>query len=367
MVNKMLIYLFVFLISSLFFFIAKKSNNKKTCLILEIMGLFVLSLLAGLRSNTIGTDVNVYVASIYNICAKGTSISEVLKYFNVETGYVAFTKLFTTLGLSFSTFLFAIEFFILAFSFYGIKRIFKNSYITGFLIFLLLFYNRSLNIVRQSMAISLIIFSIPYLIEKKYFKYLACIVMAYFFHKTAVFFIFAIIFAKYCKNDMKNNILFFIGTVITSVVILFGFDKIINIMASIGLVSTKYTFYLSNFVNSAFSISFIDLFLVTVLIVAYLFYKKVFDKKSPYCNLFYYFLCFDFLCLIVSGKYIATFRLGYYYEIPALMFFLNNISCVFKNNRKNFLGVAIAFAFWYCMYVIGNDGNTVPYLINTLR
>lgn len=363
----MFIYLFTFLLSILFFNFAKKTKSKKVCILLELLGLSLLSLLAGFRSDVIGTDVKVYVAPIFNLFARGNTIHTVTNIYNIEIGYILFTKFFAMFGFGFKAYLFFIEFFILFFSFYGLKKIFKNNYIASFLIFLLLFYNRSLNIVRQSMAISLIIYSLPYLVDKKYLKCIICIIVAYFFHKTAIFFVFAILMQKYGSENKRSNLLFLIMIVLISVFALYGFEYIIQFLVSTGLLTSKYIFYLSNFVNSLYSVSFIDLSLVSGLILLYLFFKNAFDKKNSFCNLFYYFLCFDLLCLLISGKYIATFRLGYYYEIPALIFFLNYLNSVFSHSKRNVIGLVVAFVFWYCMYVIGKDGSTVPYIMSLPR
>ena len=55
-----------------------------------------------------------------------------------------------------------------------------------------------------------------------------------------------------------------------------------------------------------------------------------------------------------------------YFEIPALLYFLTNIDLIFIDNRKNnlaaiIISLLISFIIWYCMYVLGNNGSTIPF------
>lgn len=56
----------------------------------------------------------------------------------------------------------------------------------GMLVFYTLFYNESLNIIRQWMAMSVLIYGFKYLVEQRWGSYLLCILFATTFHSSGL-------------------------------------------------------------------------------------------------------------------------------------------------------------------------------------
>ncbi|MGX7328547.1 EpsG family protein [Enterococcus bulliens] len=100
-----------------------------------------------------------------------------------------------------------IHFLILFFIF---KSIYQNSPLLAFSVYLLFisgFYNHSLNLMRQSIAIAIFLYALKFIFTSNFWKYFLCILIAFLFHKTAVLFI-PIYFLRQFRLDFKNTIIY---------------------------------------------------------------------------------------------------------------------------------------------------------------
>lgn len=79
----MLIYIFVFIISSLLLLLSEKMNNKVLRRTLIVVAIVIPSLLAGMRASSIGTDVKVYGKRFYLLAANSDSLFQLMKYLTI--------------------------------------------------------------------------------------------------------------------------------------------------------------------------------------------------------------------------------------------------------------------------------------------
>lgn len=352
----MLIYIITFLVSYFLIYKSKKTTNKTCQYFLEIIAILVLSLLAGLRHITIGTDVKVYVLPVFDSIKIDGFFGVFTNWPEIEIGYKLlnyFVRLFTN---SYAVIMFIIQFIIIFFTYYGIKRIFKNNYHNIFIIMLFLFFNNSLNMVRQSISLALCIYSIKYLEDKKKIKFIFTILIASLFHKSSLIFI-ATLFLYNTKREnatFLSIIFLFFGMIIVTL-----FPSLVELLVSIGIISSKYTYYLDNFVNTTLDFQYFNLLLDVFFIIIY--YKNEYKEKK--CEPVYLlFIIIDFIFLMIGSKYATVTRLGIYFRIPAYLHFSQFINISTKNKKLNqFLTIMIFFIYWYYNYVIGKSGRTVPY------
>lgn len=92
--------------------------------------------------------------------------------------------------------------------YFVLKSIFQQSVNYTFSIFLLFFtgfFNTSLNLMRQTVAISLFLYGIKFIYQKNFKKYFTAIIFAAMFHITALFF-YTPIYFFYEKKASKKNI-----------------------------------------------------------------------------------------------------------------------------------------------------------------
>ena len=193
-----MIYIVFFLISCFLIWLSEKSSSRYIGKLLAFIAILLPCILAGMRADTIGTDLRVYVEPMYNAAKQSTSFSSYMdqrwyviwRYMYVnkfEIGFTTLVYLIEKLGGSLGTVLFFIQALILAPIYLGLKRM-KKSYpvYLGMLVFYLLFYNTSLNMMRQWIAMSILFYGLSYLITNEKKKYFITIVVACLFHTSAL-------------------------------------------------------------------------------------------------------------------------------------------------------------------------------------
>lgn len=167
----------------------------KNPFILCCIAVMVLSLLAGIRSDEVGVDVGVYITPTYKYIQSGASFNDVLGIFGSFS--VAYTllayitgRLFHSIGLL----LFLIQLLTAGPVFLFAYRQRKTHSMTLIIAtYLFLFYNNSLNSMRQSISCAFILLSISYLREKNYRNTIICILLAGTFHEITLFIALAIV------------------------------------------------------------------------------------------------------------------------------------------------------------------------------
>ena len=129
-----MIYIVCFLISCAFFLLSEKSKTKFARNILAIIAILLPCILAGLRADTIGTDLKVYVEPMYNAAKESHSLSAYMnqrwfviwRYMYVnsfEIGFSLMVFLIQKLGGSFAMVLFFIQLLIVAPIYIGLRKI----------------------------------------------------------------------------------------------------------------------------------------------------------------------------------------------------------------------------------------------------
>ena len=365
----MYIYILFFLLSFFFIYIAKKYEKMKAIsTFFEIISIALLSFLAAIRDESIGTDVNTYVKPIFETFVQyGKNAFEVGSYFNVELGYNLFNYIISIFTDKFYILLFFIQFFILTFSFWGIKKMYPKNYVLAYSIFILIAYNRSLNIVRQLMAIALCVYALSYLFKENYKKFFFIVIIASIFHSSSLIFLVIYIIYKLVLKKNMNQYLLSMGIFGFGFILFMFFEPLINIFVNLHLFSSKYIYYLTNYVSNSLNFNLIEIAIDVFFIFIYLIFSKVYNSKDKRSKLYFVLLVVDLTCLIISSRYSSAYRISMYFNIPTLVYFLSNFKLILnEKNDKNFItsliGIFIAFIYWYVLYVMGNAGNTVPFI-----
>lgn len=189
----MLIYIICFGLIPVYGLLIK---NRK--ILVTIIGI-QLFLLLGLRDITVGYDLTVYSSafnyikefSFHELINKLNIIStaDLIYPFNLESGYVFINWLISFLNFDFHTFLIILA----AFNMISITYfIYKYSTVPwmSFLLFSCLgIYNSMFGLLRQSLTMCILIWSIQYIIEQKFAKFLIIVFMAFLVHRSAIVFI----------------------------------------------------------------------------------------------------------------------------------------------------------------------------------
>lgn len=147
--------------------------------------LITLSLFAGIRSNSVGTDSPVYT-SLFQM-----NFNPEYYEFNpdVEIGYQYFE--YFLLNVSHNYFiLFIISAFFICFCYLKTIKTYSYDYVFSIFLFLTLgVYTLFFNTLRQGMAIAIFVLALPYLLNKKFIPYCCICVCASLMHISALFMI----------------------------------------------------------------------------------------------------------------------------------------------------------------------------------
>lgn len=180
-----MVYIFTFLISTLLLAIAGRCRGG-LCTVLICLAVAPLCALAGLRGDDVGTDVSVYGIEMFTL-AQGASLPEYLdavKNANVPA-YAIYVWLITSLFDNRIMYFACIEALILVPVVVRLKQENARTMWLGFVLYLLIFYPLSLNMMKQSVAVSFVFFAGKYALEGRPFKYFSVVILAGLFHLTA--------------------------------------------------------------------------------------------------------------------------------------------------------------------------------------
>ena len=150
-----MIYVICFAISlSLFFF--SRNQNKQIRTIIDVIALFIPCLIAGIRANTVGTDVSVYLEPMIANARNAQNFSE---YFlsswkqgwvirgvsDIEIGFSVLVYLIIKLFNSRYVLQFVIQMLTIVPIYIGLRQRNERNLWIGMLVYFCMFYNNSLN------------------------------------------------------------------------------------------------------------------------------------------------------------------------------------------------------------------------------
>lgn len=370
----MIPYLIIFLIVLILTNYAEKllKNNKKNRALFIIgLAIFALSFFAAVRNDNVGKDIEVYVIPTFKWAQK-LDFKTFMMTGNLEKGYMLYVYIFTKIFKDYHIILFGLQLIVSSIMFiYAYKQRKNVSMTFVVLTYLLLFFNDTLTMMRQSIAFSLILLSIIELKEKKYTNVVVLYLLAILFHTTAfvAVLIYMVMWINSTNkiNKRSKNILNVLVIFVFFCVIMI-YDKILYIFTfNIPILPSKFFEYLSSNYYSDDSLNIsksILLFKLLCIFVAFYMYKLQ-NKGEVKISLI--FLCMDLGIYFISFRLTPVMRIGYYFSYPALLNIIPQIPNMFKKDKYNKICVNIIIfivlvSFWYFTNILnGESGGTYPY------
>lgn len=372
----MLIYLAVFAISCLFI---KMGENKKNRVILFI-GLILPCFLAGLRAENIGTDVVGYVNPLCEFAQETNSIYEYFQAawwtsyrFRAVKEIEFFYNILVILCVRFANskqFLLFVTQVLTVFPLWcGIKKIIpRGSAWLGMLTYYLMFYNVSLNAMRQWIAMAIVILGFSYLIiDKNNAKYFICVISAFFFHKSAI------IGICFWLMYMFINFFGFKHSIRLGQIKLNG--KCVQILMCICIILIIYLYptiilFVLKIVGLDEYSNYFDIeptFLITQLVIRMPIIVVLWMGRKNIKNNIYRMLVLFAALDVVFANYVATashlLRVSYWFSGYSVITYpyVINIFCI---KRRKIMTIGIIFflvCYWIYFFVVKGDHETFPY------
>lgn len=341
--------------------IEKISKNKSNIIskVLLFIILLVVSIFAGMRDETVGTDVVVYPKPIINTL-KHLSFSIVYKTANVEIGFIIIAWIANLLNGDLNTFLFFIQVFIFGiYLIYAYKNRKELSFSSLILTFLCMIFGFSLNIMRQMMAIVLTIFSYNYIQKKELKKFLITIFIAINFHITAIVFI--PVYFIYNYENRRLGVLLKFGILSSLIMFLFFFSQILVLAMDVGILPDKYMSYLTRFNQDVIDIQ-IKAFLLKLFFTFIAFFILNSDKenkKNAKCMRF--LLCLDCLLFLIGSKISYAERISYYFTFLVYGYVFARGQVIFNKQIFRIFNLMCALLYWFVMFGMLNHSEIIPY------
>lgn len=363
----MAMYFVVFAIVLFFSYIAsiqyKKENKSYKFFI--FLSILTLSLFAALRHYSVGKDIEVYALSDFMSVKNQKSIVSVFTSFGSERLYYLFDYVISKLFGNFRFFLFFHQF-IISLLVYKIALSEKNkgNFLLYIFSYLLLTYNLTFNIIRQSLSIFIVLYSYKYLESRENIKYVIGVIIASMFHTSALI---CLLFPFIRIVSSWKHKYFYI--IVTSTVIIISYyylNSILNFVGNNFSAFRHYSHYIDIFDKT--NLSKLYLYTKIFMMMFFLFFSSYvckIDRKNKN-NSFLIYMCILDVVLFYACAFVKYgYRFSYYfyafniYFIPRLY---NTIQNKFNKKVYILLVVVILITHWVIRNVIVGYDSTVPYL-----
>lgn len=230
-----IVLLFTILINGLLSYSLNRKHYKKWFV---ASSFFMIILVAALRSTNIGKDLSGHYAANFVLIAN-TNWSDLANFTTngmYDIGFVVFCKVLSFISVDPQCFIVATS--LITFASIGLY-IYRHSedviletflMITSFLMFMYL------TMLAQVLAITVILFAVDFLAEKKYIKFAFLVLLASTLHASAI-----ICFIFIPLSMLKTNRNYILGYVVALCAVIVLFDKLINFVLTYFL--PQYSFY----------------------------------------------------------------------------------------------------------------------------
>lgn len=345
----MLIYLILIISIIVCGIIFEKKNKRLYSIIMVIL----FTVISGLRYYSIGNDTSTYFYGFKTILRYGIEAFSISRY---EKGYILLNLIIGNFTDNFTIMLTVCALITNIFICNFIRKNSKCMCVSFLLFFFCRFFFSEMNIVRQYIAIGILLYSIKYIENKKLLKYLGCVCIATAFHYSAIFMILI-----YYLYDIKLNGKKIAGMSLITLIVNYVFYSILVKLTSLLGIYQGYVseFYGSNKIGSI--IAFIMYLVVYTFLSCITKYKKIAPKDNFFYNCSFVLVLVSFLAIRMS----VLSRITEYLSILMIVQIPNFIGYI-KNVKKRVLlyfVVVVCFSV-YCysiLYLRPNWNNVYPY------
>lgn len=196
-------------------------------------------------------------------------------------------------------------FFSLCYKVYGME---KYTWLYIVLYVLTRYYFCSLNIVRQALAMMIVLYALHYLPKKQYLRYILFIILALEFHRLSLIYI-PLLFILNCNFKKKNDIL--------KIII---FAPIIAIVLYLYISNSKYMNYFETMFGNDGSLVYSELFICIAILFSVLIVYKKLEKKDEMFQIFFNMQLLILIFSLLSFMLPTIDRIIWYLSIQNIFF-----------------------------------------------
>lgn len=322
-------------------------SHKSISIVKDFMGdiLFLYYLVLTIfRNVSVGADTPVYFArySIIN-SFDWTALQSFHEAWAFEYGFLVINKLLGFISENPYFLLISAGTFIL-FSFrYAIRKYSMNPFLSYYFFVVLVFFATSMNIMRLFIAMSICIYSIKYINEKKIYKFLLLVILASTFHFSSIIFMISYLI-NYFKLSRYNLIVFSVSMVVLYIV------KGLFLVKLIGAFSSVYAERYAQDITSGSGLGML-LFLIGTISIA-LIYRNMYisndlhkNDKYRYLDLWIKMLLLAIPFNIVALDIEIAARMMWYFKLAVLFLIPNVLEDIKLNSYSKIIFFFISIIF----------------------
>ena len=366
----MIIYLITFFVTCILCVILQKHiKNKFLKIIFSIIIILIPSIIGGVRDLTIGTDVLVYGEDYFFYATQYNNLIDYITTYNADTGYLIINFLISRFTDNVHVFLFILQLIINTLVFIIMYRYKEEVPLwMSMLCYLTIYYCRTFNYLRQSIALAIIFFGIPYIEKRKFIKYFLVVLIASLFHTSA--WISLLLYLINIMLNNKNEKFFSFLIVSIGLFVVLAFPTILELLNNMKILPERYYAYISRYTKEEAGFNIIETFFRIFWIILYLlFYKKITKQKDLY-KMFGMACILDVILFQLKNTIQYTDRIAFYFGY--MQIFMYPIIAKNINNNKNqqvlinFLTIIMLLAYWYYKFVMIKSCMVYPYTSSIL-
>lgn len=378
----MWIYLITFFASTLCAYIDQKCQKVKvkmrgkshyTMSIAAWISILVPAFVAGARDYTVGSDTSGYGIIVFNVAMENSFLdffsSTNMYVKNVEPLYRIFVygvaKIF---GSAFWQF-FLIEF-IICYLIYRALKEFNSEYAwIGYFIFLTYFYSFSLNLMRQSITLAILVWGFKYVRKKQFVKFLTLVLLSTFIQAMSIVGIFIYPLYYICTGNVStrianvNRLFNKHRMLINSLIILASGLVVLETPKLIAIVSSfKGSYgYQMEYMNNTFKPSWTVLILMFFTIFPFLIMFKRGTRKDSDFNFFIIILIMSTVLWQITGISQESYRVMLAFWVLLILAVPKLIEITKYRREMIMYYLVLGIGYFYILFVYDHVNNIYPY------
>lgn len=368
-INSFFIKFFIVLL--ILYFVLKYIPGEKGNIFRYYFLCICLFLLSAFRGETVGGDLEHYIPHFEEISTTN-SFKEIFFLYtsNFEPGYTLLLKFISIISPANRFYLIVTSAISLIGPFIFIKRYSPWPCFSLFIYMLLGFYTNTFNNVRQSMAISIYLISLSFIIEEKNKKFALMCLCASSIHFSAIICLSCLILNN-IKLNSRNFFLMLIGG--TSFFYICGETIFTNLMVNV--LTDKYFGY-SGGNGEGYGMLVFYIILTLICYISYILFRdKIHPNSKQYMELFVKFMPMLVAIQLFAPLFASMLRLTYYFYIPIIVLIPSIIKSITDKYFKLFSAVFVflILLFYSCHFIYSynpaidsNSQGVIPYVFSLI-
>lgn len=336
-----------------------RSERAKAAYVAVVFAMLVA--VAACRSYTVGADTEQFVRAYSRIGIEGASAFQIERY---EVGFTALCLLLNQITSNYQILLFVTAVITYVPIGYVIYRLSEDVILSCYLFITLNIFTSYLNVMRQGMCIALVVLSLLCLAKRKNMGFVVCILASSLFHAYSLI---SLVLLPLSRIGFKVRHLLIYA--IAAFIVIFAFNDVVMNAARLVLGRDEVyrgMYMSSNYFGALIQLAFIAV--IALLVVNYLEIGKRGGLPAKGLVAAYQHAIMLWLLFQLAGMQAEIFgRLGYYFEISAILSIPYALKIAEPKERKLLLVIMCSIALAYFL-VVGfarpEWQGVVPYVID---